>query len=54
MVFIERLSRCFVTRSSYTQEEDFSKADAIYDCIGEEGDERFSLKELCFETSPAS
>lgn len=35
-----------VTKSSYTENEDFSGADAIFDCIGEAGDERFSLSDL--------
>ncbi len=37
---------CIVTKSSYTENEDFSGADAIYDCIGEAGEERFSLSDL--------
>jgi beta-phosphoglucomutase-like phosphatase (HAD superfamily) len=37
---------CVITKSSYTQNEDFSVADAVFDCIGDAGDERFSLKEL--------
>ena len=40
------LHRCVVTKSSYTEEEDFTKADAVYDCIGDEGDERFTYAEL--------
>lgn len=28
------------------QNEDFSSADAVYDCIGEAGEERFSLAQL--------
>jgi hypothetical protein len=38
--------RCFVTKSSYTGNEDFTGADGIFDCIGEKGDERFSLADL--------
>jgi beta-phosphoglucomutase-like phosphatase (HAD superfamily) len=37
---------CVITKSSYTQNEDFSVADAVFDCIGDAGDERFSLREL--------
>lgn len=37
---------CVVTKSSYTGGEDFSAADAVHDCIGEAGDERFSLADL--------
>jgi len=37
---------CVVTKSFYTQLEDFSNADAVYDCIGEAGEERFSLPDL--------
>ncbi len=37
---------CVVTKSSYTQNEDFSNADAVHDCIGDQGDERFSLADL--------
>lgn len=35
-----------MTTSSYTVDEDFSNADAVFDCIGEVGDERFSLDDL--------
>ena len=38
--------RCIVTTSSYTVDEDFSTADAVFDCIGDAGDERFSLHDL--------
>ncbi len=37
---------CVVTKSSYTQNEDFSAADAVFDCIGDAGSERFSLLDL--------
>lgn len=37
---------CVITKSSYTAEENFDVADAIFDCIGEAGQERFSLKDL--------
>lgn len=40
------LCRCFVTKSEYTEDEDFTKADAVYDCIGDEGDERFSYSDM--------
>ncbi|KAK9816684.1 hypothetical protein WJX72_003671 [[Myrmecia] bisecta] len=43
--------RCIVTTSSYTAGEDFQTADAVFDCIGDEGDERFSLNDL---TTPGS
>jgi len=35
-----------VTKSSYTEDEDFHKADAIYDCIGDKGDERFTFAQV--------
>lgn len=37
---------CVVTKSSYTGGEDFGAADAVFDCIGDKGDERFSLADL--------
>ena len=37
---------CVITKSSYTQNEDFSAADAVFDCIGDAGDERFGLRQL--------
>lgn len=37
---------CFVTKSSYTQNENFANADAVFDCIGDAGSERFSLKDF--------
>lgn len=43
--------RCVVTTSSYTVEEEFGTADAVFDCIGDEGDERFSFHDL---TTPGS
>jgi beta-phosphoglucomutase-like phosphatase (HAD superfamily) len=39
---------CVVTKSSYTQNEDFSQADAVFDRIGDAGDERFTLSDLNF------
>ena len=38
--------RCVVTKSRYTEDEDFDVADAVFDCIGDAGDERFSLHDL--------
>ena len=38
--------RCLITESGYTAGEDFAIADAVFDCIGEAGDERFSLDDL--------
>lgn len=38
--------RCVVTKSSYTEDEDFRQADAVYDCIGDKGDERFSFADF--------
>jgi hypothetical protein len=35
-----------VTQSSYTADEDFSLADAVFECIGDAGDEQFSLHDL--------
>ena len=37
---------CVVTESFYTKGEDFKIADAVFDCIGEAGEERFSLSDL--------
>jgi len=41
-----RSCRCIVTTSAYTKNENFETADAIYDCIGDAGEERFSLNDL--------
>lgn len=38
--------RCIITQSYYTKNEDFAIADAVFDCIGDSGDERFSLHDL--------
>jgi HAD superfamily hydrolase (TIGR01509 family) len=38
--------RVCVTKSIYSEDEDFSGADAVFDCIGDEKDERFSFIEL--------
>ena len=38
--------RVVVTESYYTKGEDFDIADAVFDCIGDAGDERFSLHDL--------
>lgn len=35
-----------MTESYYTKGEDFKIADAVFDCIGDAGDERFSLNDL--------
>ncbi len=35
-----------MTTSFYTRDEDFATADAVFDCIGEAGEERFSLHDL--------
>ena len=40
------LCRCIITKSAYTKNEDFATADAIYDEIGEAGEEKFSLNDL--------
>lgn len=40
------MRRCFITRSRYTEKEDFTGADGVFDCIGEAGSERFSLADL--------
>ena len=37
---------CVVTKSSYTGGEDFTGADQVHDCIGDKGDERFSLTDM--------
>lgn len=38
--------RVIVTKSRYTEDESFDGADAVFDCIGEKGEERFSLDDL--------
>ena len=38
--------RVCVTKSRYSEDEDFSGADAVFDCIGDAGDERFKFDEL--------
>ena len=38
--------RVVVTKSRYTEDEQFEGADAVFDCIGDKGDERFSLDDL--------
>lgn len=38
--------RCVVTTSSYTGEEDFAMADAVFDCIGEGDDANFTMLDL--------
>lgn len=38
-----------MTKSSYTEEENFNHADAIFDCIGDKGDERFSFADMISE-----
>lgn len=38
--------RVVVTKSRYTEDEAFDGADAVFDCIGEKGEERFSLDDL--------
>jgi len=43
--------RVVVTESYYTKGEDFDAADAVFDCIGDEGSENFSLSDL---TTPGS
>lgn len=43
--------RVVVTTSYYTENEDFADADAVFDCIGDEGSENFSLHDL---TTPGS
>ncbi|GLT28107.1 hypothetical protein SLA2020_030630 [Shorea laevis] len=35
--------KCIVTKSSYTADEDFLNADAVFDCIGDPPEERFDL-----------
>lgn len=38
--------RVIVTKSRYTEKESFEGADAVFDCIGDSGHERFSLDDL--------
>ncbi|PVH34065.1 hypothetical protein PAHAL_8G128900 [Panicum hallii] len=35
--------KCIVTKSSYTAEEDFATAEAVFDCIGDPPEVRFDL-----------
>ncbi|XP_009791081.1 CBBY-like protein [Nicotiana tabacum] len=35
--------KCIVTKSGYTADENFSNADAVFDCIGDPPEERFDL-----------
>ncbi|KAM3247136.1 CBBY-like protein [Capsicum annuum] len=35
--------KCVVTKSGYTADENFSNADAVFDCIGDPPEERFDL-----------
>ena len=43
--------RVCVTKSIYSEDEDFECADAVFDCIGDAGDERFTFQDL---TTPGS
>ena len=43
--------RVVVTESYYTKGEDFDAADAVFDCIGDDGSENFGLSDL---TTPGS
>lgn len=45
--------RCIVTTSSYTAGEDFAAADAVFDCIGDAGDERFGFADLTAQGNDA-
>lgn len=45
-VIYNNLCRCIVTTSFYTKDEDFTTADAVFDCLGEAGEERVSLHDL--------
>lgn len=46
--------KCIVTTSSYTADEDFSLADAVYNCIGEGDSANFTLKDLMSPSKPVS
>jgi len=35
--------KCIVTKSGYTAQEDFARADAVFDCIGDPPEARFDL-----------
>lgn len=37
---------CIVTTSSYTVDEDFGLADAVFDCIGEGSSANFTLQDF--------
>eukprot|EP01023_Acetabularia_acetabulum_P012941 TRINITY_DN16123_c0_g1_i8.p1 TRINITY_DN16123_c0_g1~~TRINITY_DN16123_c0_g1_i8.p1 ORF type:complete len:285 (-),score=47.28 TRINITY_DN16123_c0_g1_i8:73-927(-) len=43
--------RCIVTKSSYTQRENFAEADEVVDYIGEVGDEKVSVETLMKDPS---
>jgi len=43
--------RVCVTKSIYSENEDFDGADAVFDCIGDDGEERFGFEDL---TTPGS
>ncbi|PHT78938.1 hypothetical protein T459_16990 [Capsicum annuum] len=34
---------CIATKSGYTADDNFSNADAVFDCIGDSPEERFDL-----------
>ncbi|KAI3855900.1 hypothetical protein MKW92_023538, partial [Papaver armeniacum] len=35
--------KCIITKRGYTSDEDFSNADAVFDCIGDPPEERFDF-----------
>ncbi|KAI3967260.1 hypothetical protein MKW92_008515 [Papaver armeniacum] len=35
--------KCIITKSGYTSDEDFSNADAVFDCIGDPPEEHFDF-----------
>eukprot|EP01025_Chloroclados_australasicus_P029252 TRINITY_DN2916_c0_g1_i2.p1 TRINITY_DN2916_c0_g1~~TRINITY_DN2916_c0_g1_i2.p1 ORF type:complete len:287 (+),score=34.60 TRINITY_DN2916_c0_g1_i2:91-951(+) len=46
--------RCIVTKSSYTQSENFNEADVVVDYIGEVGDEKITVDSLMKDVSPVA
>lgn len=43
--------KCVVTKSGYTEDEDFDLADAVFPCIGEAADPHVSFSDLMMTSS---